>query len=256
MDATGIAVPEDWYDGFFEEDWLDHIALHVERERTERESAFVVEALALEPGERVLDLCCGHGRLTIALAQRGLHMTGLDLSRRSLLLAREAAERADVEVEWIHADMREIPRDATYDAIYNVFTSFGYFEEEAENERVLEGVARALRPGGRFLLDTINLLGLMPRYQDRYWDERPDGVLQLAEHDLDLLGGRNRARWTFIHPDGSRSELVHSVRMYTAHDLTVMLARAGLEVDGAWGAFDGSELDRHSRRVILRARRL
>jgi SAM-dependent methyltransferase len=247
-------VPADWYDGFFEGDWLDQIALHADPERTQEQVGFIVEKLALEPGARVLDLACGHGRITVELGRRGYRLTGLDLSPRSLELARRAAAEEALDVEWVEADMREIPPGSTFDAIVNVFTSFGYFEDEQENQRVLDGVARALAPGGRFLIDVVNLLGLGRRYRDRMWEER-EGVVWLQEHDYDFLAGRNRAVWTFVRPDGTRSELVHSLRAYAPHELAAMLGRAGLEVEGAWGGFDGSELSFDSWRLILLARK-
>jgi SAM-dependent methyltransferase len=254
MDAQGTsAVPADWYDGYFEGEWLDVVALAMPEETTRQEVEFVLERLQLEPGARVLDLACGHGRIALELARRGFRVTGLDLSPRSLELARAAAEEEGLGVEWIEADMRQVPAGTPFDAIVNVYTAFGYFDDERENQRVLDRVARALAPGGRFLIDTVNLLGLVGRYRDRFWEER-DGVLFLQHHRYDVLRGRNEAIWTFVHPDGRRSELAHSLRTYAPHELAAMLAQAGLELEGAWGGFDGSELSRESRRQIFVAR--
>jgi SAM-dependent methyltransferase len=123
-----------------------------------------------------------------------------------------AAKGEGLDVEWTHADMREIPAGARFDAVINVFTSFGYYEDDSENEHVVHGVARALAPGGAFLIDTFNLLALARRYRERDWEERDGGVLFLQQHRYDLLQGRNNARWTFVHPDGRRSEITHSFR--------------------------------------------
>lgn len=254
MSDASFEVAADWYDGFFEGDWLDAIALHADAERTAEQVDFVVEKLALPDGARVLDLACGHGRVTLELARRGYRMTGLDLSPRSLQLAREAAEREGLAIDWVHADMREIPAGSEFDAVISVFTSFGYFEQERENQRVLQGVERALAAGGLLLIDVINLLGLARRYQERRWSEE-HGVLFLEEHEFDLLRGRNRSRWTFVKPDGSRSELVHSLRTYAPHELVAMLERVGLEPEGSWGGFDRSQLSLDSSRLILLARR-
>ena len=254
MSAAGLDVPADWYDGFFEGDYLDAVALHADPERTAEQVEFVVEKLGLEPGARVLDLACGHGRITLELARRGYRMTGLDLSSRSLELARDAADRERLEVEWVEADMREIPPGAGFDAVLSIFSSFGYFEEEKENQRVLDGVERALAPGGRFLIDLVNLLNLARRFRDRFWEDI-QGVLVLQEHELDILSGRVRARWTFVRSDGTRGELAHSLRTYAPYELVAMLERAGFAPDGAWGAFDGSELSLDSWRQILLARK-
>jgi cyclopropane fatty-acyl-phospholipid synthase-like methyltransferase len=254
MSEASFEVSPDWYDGFFEGDWLDGIALHLDAERTAQQVEFVVEKLALTEGARVLDLACGHGRISLELARRGYRVTGLDLSPRSLELACEAAEREGLAIDWVHADMREIPAGSEFDAVISVFTSFGYFEEEKENQRVLQGVERALAAGGLLLIDVVNLLGLARRFQERRWSEEHD-VLFLEEHEFDLQRGRNRSRWTFVRPDGTRSELVHSLRTYAPHELVAMLERAGLEPEGSWGGFDGSELSLDSWRLILLARK-
>jgi len=247
-------VRADWYEGFFESHWLDEIALRIPKERTAEQVEFLIAKLGLDDGASILDLACGHGRIALELARRGYRVTGLDLSPRSLQFAREAAASEELHVEWVQADMRDIPAGAMFDAVANVFTSFGFFREDDENQRVLDGVARALVPGGAFLIDVVNLLGLVRRYRDRGWEER-DSVFQLNENEFDFLGGRNHGHWTFIWSDGTRSELVHSVRTYAPHELASMLARAGLEVKGAWGDWDTSELSFESRRLILLARK-
>lgn len=247
-------IPADWYDGFFEGAYLDEIALSIPAERTHAEASFVLDRLELEPGARILDLGCGHGRHSLELARRGFRVTGADLSVRSLELAREAAAAEGLEVDFVRCDMRDLDFEHEFDAVVNLFTAFGYFEAEEENQRVLDGVARALRPGGRFLIDTINLLGLVPRYRAHHWEEL-DGGLFLQAHRFDILGGRNQAVWTFLQADGGRSELRHSIRTYTPHELARMLDRAGLAVVGSWGGFDGSELSMLSHRLILRADR-
>jgi SAM-dependent methyltransferase len=249
-----VDVAPDWYDGFFEREWLDEIALRTPEEQTAAQVEFVVEKLGLGEGDRVLDLACGHGRIALGLARRGCRVTGLDLSPRSLELAREATGRAGLDVEWLLADMREIPSGLVFDAVVNLFTAFGYFDDDAENQRVLDAVARALSPGGRFLIDLVNLLGLGPRFLERTWKER-DGVVNLIEHDFDFRRGRNGARWTFVRPDGARTELVFSIKVYAPHEVVAMLERAGLEVAETWGGWDGSELSFESGRLIVLARK-
>jgi 2-polyprenyl-3-methyl-5-hydroxy-6-metoxy-1,4-benzoquinol methylase len=250
-----MGVDPRWYEDYFEGDWLDLIALRAPPERTEQQTAFIVEALALEPEARVLDLACGHGRITIELARRGYSVTGLDLSRRSLEIARDTAEREGLEVEFIQSDMREIPFEAEFDAVISIFTAFGYFEQDEENQRVLDAVASALKPGAAFLIDFINAPALFRRYQERRWEPLEDGTLYLQEHRYQFLTGRNEATWTFIRPDGGRSELSHSLRLYGPHELARMIEQAGLTVEQTWGDFEGSELSLETLRLIVRARK-
>lgn len=250
------SVDPRWYDGYFEEEWLDCIALRIPPERTEKEAQFIFDALALDPGARVLDLACGHGRISVELARRGLRVTGLDLSPRSLELARDHAANAGLEIEFVQSDMRELRFEEEFDAVINVFTAFGYFEDEAENQRVLERVERALKPGGAFLIDTINGVALWARYRPNMWEEVDGtGTLFLQEHSYDLATGRNAARWLFVHPDRTRTEISHSVRIYAPHELLRMLEAAGLVVEETWGDFEGAELTRETWRLIVRARK-
>lgn len=250
-----MEVDPHWYDGFFESEYLDLLGVAIPAEQTLREVDFVIEKLGLEAGARVLDLACGHGRHSIELARRGLRVTGVDLSPRSLEVAREAAAREKVDVEFVQADMREIDFEAEFDAAINLFTAFGYFESEEEDLAVVERVARALRPGGGFVIDTMGVLSLAGRYQLRFWEEVGDGVLMLQEHEWDVIEGRNRAVWTFIRTDGSRSELRNVVRSYAPWELVRLIRNAGLEVKEGWGDFDGAPLTHQGRRVILLARK-
>ena len=244
-----------WYDGYFEGEYLDLLAPEIPPERTLREVEFVVEKLGLDAGARVLDLACGHGRHSLELARRGLRVTGVDLSPRSLEQAREAAAGEGLAIDFVQADMRELDFDAEFDAAVNLFTAIGYFETDDEDRAVFERVARALRPGGGFLIDTINPLGLASRFQPRLWEELSDGIVMLTEHDWDLQAGRNRAVWTFVRPDGARSELRHVVRMYAPWEVVALLRDAGFEVEEGWGDFEGAPLGHNARRIILLARR-
>ncbi len=246
-------IPSDWYDGYFEEEWLDEIALHIPEERTRKEVDFVLERLELEPGARVLDVACGHGRHSLELARRGFVVTGIDLSPRSIAFAREAAEREGSSATFAERDARELDFDGEFDAAINLFTSvIGYFDEEAENQRVVDGVARALHRGGSFLVDTINLLSLARGFRELDWEEYGSGTIMVERREFDFERGRSRATWMFVRPDGNRKTLRHSLRVYAPHELIAMFEAAGLDVVGTWGSFEGDELSFDAMRTILR----
>jgi 2-polyprenyl-3-methyl-5-hydroxy-6-metoxy-1,4-benzoquinol methylase len=247
-------VPSDWFDGYFEEEWLDEIALQIPEERTRKEVDFVLERLELEPGAHVLDVACGHGRHSLELARRGFRVTGVDLSPRSIGLAREAAAREGLDsATFVERDARALDFDGEFDGAINLFTSvLGYFDEEAENRRVVEAVARALRPRGSFLVDTINLLSLARSFQELHWEEFDSGTLMIERRAFDFDRGRSIADWTFVSRDGSRKTIRHSLRVYAPHELIAMFEAAGLDVVGRWGNFDGDEISFDAWRLILR----
>jgi SAM-dependent methyltransferase len=241
-----------WYVDFFREGFFHHNWAPAERfQRAEREVDFIVEQLGVPSGASVLDLCCGEGRHSVALARRGYRMSGLDLCALHLRLAWRAAKEAGVSVRWHRADMRDIPWEGEFDAVINVFTSFGYLESDDEDFKVLAGVAKALKRGGRFLLDTINREMLVRHWQEHSWQEGDEDFLRLEDRRFDLLAGRQHNRVHSIHPDGTRSGHEIDLRMYTLKELADMLSRAGLAVRRTWGGFDGRDYDLDSRRMIV-----
>lgn len=243
-----------WYETLFGDAWLER-ALAIPLERTQKEVEFIATVLELPAGARLLDLACGHGRHALEFARRGYDVTGVDLSQPALEAAYDAAERAGLQLDLHHKDMREIGFDAEFDAAINIFTAFGYFAEEGDDELVLLAVARALRPGGLFLIDVINQPGLMRRYDSKGWDEMGDGTIWIDERRYDARTGRNEVRHLVIRPDGRRQELAHSLRVYTCPELSSLLERAGLSPERVWGDFDGSEYGMDSPRMIVGARK-
>jgi SAM-dependent methyltransferase len=249
-----------WYrrlfDGFYYDVWFRRGASDAARaEQTAAEVAFLVQALALPPGAALLDLACGHGRHAIALAQRGYRVTSLDLSASHLTLARQAAAAQGVAVTWVEADMRDLPA-GPFDAVVNLFSAFGYLESEAADQQVLAAVGRALRPGGRFLLDIRSREHMVRHFRAHEWQPLADGSLFLQQAAFDLRTSRVQTQAILVEPDGRREHHEFSVRQYSLTELVGMLAAAGLTVTQTWGGFDGSSYTLDIRRLVLLAERL
>ena len=161
-------APPDWWRGWFGPGYL---ALYdpTLAERTPVEVDQIEALLHLHPPRRILDLPCGQGRHAIELARRSYDVTGVDLSEYMLGVARERADAAGVRVRWLAGDMREALPGASFDLVLNLFTSFGYFDDEADDHRVVGAAAAMLEPGGRFLLEVINGARIMRNFQEREW---------------------------------------------------------------------------------------
>ncbi len=253
--AVSTIVEPGWYETFFDEHWLT-ISSHTHTpEKSAAEVDFLITGLGLEPEQRVLDIPCGHGRHSVELARRGMRVVGVDLSAEPLELARSAARAAGVQLDLRRVDMREIEFRDEFDAALNLWTSFGYFETEAEDRLVLDRVLRALRPGGAFVIETINLHGVLRRFEPRAWHELGGGRLLLEERAFDPWTGRMHSGWTLVEPSGERIEMSFATRAYTLVELAGMMADAGFEVEGAWGDYQGSDYRVDSRRMIVLARR-
>jgi len=245
-----------WYEGFFGEDYL---RFHLQggewvEARTPGQCDFLVEALELQPGARVLDLCCGQGRVSVELARRGFTVTGLDLSEYLLGLAKERAEQAGVTVEWVPRDMRDLPWEGEFDAVVSVFTSFGYLETDEEDQKVLAAAQACLKPGGRLLLDVHNREQTALRFQPRSWAEH-EGHIILDEETWDERRGRITMARTIIAPDGSRRQTGFTLRIYAPSEMNRMLEQAGLEWERTYGGWDASQYGALSRGMMVVARK-
>jgi SAM-dependent methyltransferase len=240
-----------WYVSLFGEEYFRIYGPMLSDKRTAQEVEAIVKLLALPQGSRILDLACGHGRHAIPLAERRYRVTGQDLSEVFLNRARANADARGVKVSWVHGDMREILFEDEFDAIINIFTAFGYFESDEDDERVLQQVYKALRPGGRFLLETLPRDALVRGFQPFAVMRHDDGTLVIEERQFDPLTGRTAVRVTVLYPDGRRTEFGHRVRNYTPTELNRMLFRAGLKLHVTYGDLDGSPLTLDSRRLVV-----
>lgn len=248
-------VHPEWPITFFDEDYLRMYRPRLTDERSREETEFIAAALDLPPGAEVLDLACGLGRHAIGMAQRGHRVTGVDFNPQYLEIAARDAERAGVEVRWMTGDMRALQFAAAFDGVYSYFTSFGYFGD-AENERVIAQIARALRPAGRFLLDMANRDWILTHPEQRTWSPQPDAGLLMEEATLDLRTSRVTSRLTLIPPQGGAHVTKEfNLRVYTCAELAAILARHGLAVREVWGGSDRSAYSAESRRLVLLAAR-
>jgi SAM-dependent methyltransferase len=225
---------------YFYESWLDD-------ELSSAQAELIWATLRLAEGHEVLDVPCGHGRIANRLAERGARVTGVDADALFLARAREDAAERGVEVDYIEADMRELPWNERFDGVVNWFTSFGYFDDEA-NRAWLEGVRGTLKVGGRLAIDVHSRDVFMRNRGDAAVVER-DGDLVVDRHRFDVETGREETeRW--IVRGGKVRKTEYSVRFYTFTELRALLLDVGFSsVDGL--GHDGKPLTLDSRRMIV-----
>jgi SAM-dependent methyltransferase len=236
----------------FDEDYLYFYEDMLGDEQSDTETELIWRLLELEPGMEVLDLACGHGRITNRLAERGVRVTGLDATPLFLERARADAEARGVDVDYVERDMRKLPWESRFDRIVNWFTAFGYFDDDEEDRRVLGAAHRALRPGGRLLIENNNTAELLGRWQPSVVIER-DGNLMIDRSRFDPVSGRATTERVIVR-DGTTRRVTFSVRMFVAVELGAWLRDAGFS---AVDFFDrqGEPLTVESRRMVTVARR-
>jgi len=233
----------------FDEDYLYFFGDSLEK-MSDGDTDRLWHLLELQPEMEILDLGCGHGRIANRLARRGCRVTGLDLSETFLRRARRDAAAAGVTVEYLHGDMRDMTWSRRFDRVVNWGNAFGFFED-ADDRKVLARVAEALRPGGRFVLETVNY----PRYLRDY------GPTSAVEHNGDLVVDRRRfdpltsrsiaTRITFR--DGELRREPSSHRVHTFPELRDWLHAAGFSAVDGYGD-DGAPLTIDHRRLSVVAR--
>ncbi len=215
----------------------------------------VVALLGIQPGAAVLDLPCGVGRHSLELARRGFRVTGVDRTAAYLKTARDRAAAEGLELELLQSDMREFVRPGCFDAALNLFTSFGYFEDPAEDRQVAQNLFRSLKPGGALVLEMMGKEVLARIFIPRDWEELPDGSLFLQERRVTQDWTWMENRWILIGPDDQRSEYFVSHRIYDGAGLRSLLLDVGFDSVDVYGGLDGKPYDTEARRLTAVARK-
>lgn len=245
---------EEWWETHFDAYYLLEYEPIFDLERDRREVARLLDVLSLPLGSRVLDVPCGQGRHAHLLAEAGLDVTGLDYSKHLLKVAKTRG--TGPRLRYVHGDMRELPNDWTgrFDAVVNLFTSFGFFLDPRDDERVVHQFSRVLKPGGTLVWHGGSRDGIMARFLDRDWWKTSDGTLIGHEREFDPVSGvmTVRATWCGKKTHGERQ---HRIRLYTATRLAELCAQAGMVVLEAYDGWNDRPLRRTSSEMLLVARK-
>jgi SAM-dependent methyltransferase len=248
------SAPHDWWKSYFDAHYLLEYEPIFRLEHDRREVARLIDLLGLPVGSRVLDCPCGQGRHAHLLAEAGFDVDGLDYSDE--LLARARRRGTGPTLRYTRGDMRRLPARWTrrFDAVLNLFTSFGFFLEPADDARVVREFARVLRPGGVLVWHGASRDGVMARFLSRDWWTSDDGTMVGHERAFDALSGilTIRSTWRGRRASGERE---HRIRLYTATRLAELCADAGLVVEEAYDGWSERALTRRSSEMLLVARK-
>lgn len=247
-------MSNEWWASYFDAQYLLEYEPIFTLERDRRDVSRVIEVLGLPAGSKILDVPCGQGRHAHPLAEAGFDVTGLDYSAH--LLARATARGTGPRLRYRRGDMRTLPGNWTgkFDAVLNLFTSFGFFAHPEDDARVIREFARALKPGGALLWHGGSRDGVVARFLSRDWWSAADGTMIGHERSFDPLSGMLTVRTTV---KGARRtvEREHQIRLYTATRLAELCLAAGLVVEQAWEGMRDRPLTRKSGEMLLLARK-
>ncbi len=235
-----------WYEESFGQDYL-LVYKHRDMQGAQAEVKRMVDWLELPEGSKIFDLCCGMGRHSVALADEGYKVTGMDLSK--VLLAEACKLEDSGRVVWLEGDMRRVPADGPFDAVVNLFTSFGYFEEEAENAKVLSEIARLLKPEGRFIIDFLNA-AYVAKHLVPHSERKDEGVV--IDERRSLEDGFVRKRIVLSEPGHPDRQYMEQVKLYGLDDFRRLMAGTGLVIDRVFGSYDAMSYEPEtSPRLIM-----
>jgi cyclopropane fatty-acyl-phospholipid synthase-like methyltransferase len=248
-------IPPDWYARFFTELPNEFWRRAVPPQATADDIDFVESRLGLHPGSRVLDVPCGSGRHALALAGRGHRVTGVDLSTEAVEHARRAAAAAGLDVDLRLGEMRDLPRDGSFDAAVCLGNSFGYLDL-AGLRQFVAALAGAVRPGGGLVVDTSTAAeSVLPGYVDGAPRDVVTGDIAVTgSNEYDVTRSRLLSRYVFTR--GAQVERVTALHhVHTSAHLGELLVEGGFTGVALHGGPDGSPFGLGSARLLLTARR-
>jgi len=213
-----------------------------------------VLSLARPAGKAALDLCCGPGRCSIALARKGFVVTGVDKTSPLLRRARAKARSARVKIEWVQMDMRDFIRLDSYDLVLSMYTSFGYFNEKLQDAAVLRNVFASLRPGGVFFIDVMGKEHLARVLRPTITDILPDGTMLVRRHEIFDDWTRIQNEWIILRRGKARS-FKFNLTIYSGQEMRDRLESAGFTGVRLYGNLNGDPYGPNAQRLIAVARK-
>ncbi|MGQ0634230.1 MAG: class I SAM-dependent methyltransferase [Planctomycetaceae bacterium] len=220
-----------------------------------REVDQALNLLGTGPGASVLDLCCGVGRHAVELARRGLAVTGVDRTESYLNRARRQAAKEGLAVEFVQCGMESFRRETAFDGAINLFTSFGFFESDEEELRVLQNVFDSLKPGSRFLIDLVGKEVLARTFQPRTWQSNLQGTAYLLEERTIRSGWSHIDNRWIVASAGGCCEFRLTIRVYSGRELESLLRRAGFSDVTLYGSLAGAMYNHEAERLVAVAQK-
>jgi SAM-dependent methyltransferase len=209
----------------------------------------VLTQTGLDPGAQILDLGCGPGRHSLELARRGFQVVGVDRTTAFWEEARQCSTQEELSVEWVLEDMRSFSRSESFDLCLSLFTSFGYFENPADNQQVLKNACDSLRSGGSLIIELMGKEVLARIFQEKDWYQVGNAYVLQERKPIDNWN-KIWNRWVLIAADKQREfDVIHWV--YSADELTTMLASSGFKDIQVQGDLAGSPYDHHASRLAI-----
>lgn len=222
------------------------------KERTKSEVDGVINLLSLKKGASILDCPCGYGRHSIELACRGFEVSGSDINSVHLQKAINTAKEDSINVTFAKESMLDLEYSSKFDAVINMFYSFGFFDTDEENEKVLKNFFNALKPGGKFLMHTdVNVPRILSgKYKEDEQRNLLTGKTLRIIDSYDQQTKRINGAW-IIKSDGKEERKDYSVRVYTKEEFEEMCSKVGFSSVVTYSGWEGAEYSENAEDMIV-----
>jgi len=238
----------EWFERWFGEEYL-LIYEHRNIKEAESETKAIKEILGLKQNDLILDLCCGPGRHDISLGRMGYRVIGLDFSMPMLKIASKTIPPGKKYPQYIRGDARLLPfKYGSFDIVLNLFTSFGYFDDN-ENQKLIRSISLILKPGGHFFIDYLNPVKIISELVEKSTKEK-EGIKIVEKRKIDTENKRIE-KTIILNWDNHSQTFIESVRLYTLEEMLTMLKNAGLEIKDVLGSMKREQFNDSSDRMIL-----
>ena len=216
-----VAKHQEWYranSGVWGERYMKEKEGILTRKRNKKEVRIILKHLPLNC-KKILDAPCGYGRITNNLASRGFNLTGIDISSYFINLAKKEAGQKKIMVSYTVGDILKKKIPGKFDAVLNIFTSIGYFENDKKNELLIGKLCQYVKPGGRLIIETINPIALALNYKNQETVLLKDGTRLHFKHFLDFRTSTSVTKIKEIKRKNKPKNLVHIIRLYYPHEV-------------------------------------
>lgn len=246
-----ISKKSDWY----KEGWTLNIKQQSWTEDTKRQVDFLIDALSLKGGERILDLACGFGRHSLELARRGFEVVGIDITKDYIEYAAAQAKKENLNAEFFRMDIRDASFENEFDIVLNMADgAIGYLENDDENLKIFNVAAKALKSGGRHFMDIMNADYADSHFPCNLWDAgREKLTLSKFEWDKDsriMLYGQN----DFTYGEQlnvPKFEKGDPIRLYNINEIGEIMRNRKMRVVKTFGDFSGAICDKNSIQMMV-----
>lgn len=232
------------------ESWFNTIYYHIlYQDRNAQEAELfaknLVSKLNIEASSEILDLACGKGRHAIILNKLGFKVTGVDLSSNSIAKAKKSQNST---LNFFVHDMRDVIPNVKFDFIVNLFTSFGYFDHQDDNLKVLKSMHKMLAPGGKVVIDFFNLQRVIGEMKA----EELKSIDGIDFHISKKFDGQHIYKTISFEAEGKNHSYVEKVQGLSEADFRNLLFQADFELLEIYGDLNFNPFDaENSERIIL-----